>query len=115
MEVSLYHHHHHHHQSSASFNELLLICVSDEISQITDVLTGDDVKDIIGTQQANKHPLNQCISIKFGGEKSLDLIASSGKEAKMWIYGLQTLMENKSKILILFLLLIHLYYVLMLI
>ncbi|XP_032234673.2 1-phosphatidylinositol 4,5-bisphosphate phosphodiesterase delta-4 isoform X2 [Nematostella vectensis] len=68
-----------------------------EIAQITDVLSGDDVKETLG-DLAKKYSLDTCISVKFGADRSLDLVAKSVDTANLWLVGLQTLINNQNTI-----------------
>ncbi|EDO38229.1 predicted protein, partial [Nematostella vectensis] len=46
---------------------------------------------------AKKYSLDTCISVKFGADRSLDLVAKSVETANLWLVGLQTLINNQSK------------------
>lgn len=71
-----------------------------EIAKMTDVLSGDSVKDLF-QGFLKKHSLDRCISIKFGqngnGVTALNMVAESSKVADYWVRGLHKLIINKGK------------------
>lgn len=63
---------------------------------MTEVLSGESVRDIF-QGFLKKHPLESCMSVKFGpnGGLSLNMVAESTEVADYWIRGLQKLIVNQ--------------------
>ena len=68
----------------------------DEIDQMTEVLSGESVRDIF-EGFLKRHSLGNCISIKFGENQgnALNMVAESKTVANIWLRGLRKLILNK--------------------
>lgn len=71
-----------------------------EIAKMTDVLSGDSVRDLFQGFLKN-HSLDRCISIKFGqngNRAALNMVAESSEVADYWVRGLRKLIINKDNL-----------------
>ena len=75
---------------------LIFLCVLVAIDKMTDVLSGESVRDLF-QGFLKKHSPDSFISIKFGqnGGTTLNMVAESKEVADFWVRGLRKLILNR--------------------